>query len=353
MDEPDPTEQAVQDMIQATEAYLARRDSRAHEVGGGPLWEGDPVDWWWERAAFEAAWTRDDGHPLGYADAVNTIYGRPGTGKTWLGLMWLLQHLEGESMRALWWNFDSAHSDLGERVRMLGGQARLQAAAAADAFRYQAYEPDAHVKQLAAWLDGGLLVIDTVESAGCPSDGADISPWWSNHVGPFQAANCTVLLLDHTPKNAPEDGGRVTGGIGSQAKLARISGTALHLDGQCWSRDGRGAVTATVDKDRLGAVGGTGSAVATVSGWYDRSGGFRWSIGEPPTEEDIEARKHAEADERVLGAIAAAGEIRGQNTVRDASGIRKQDAVASLARLVAAGKITEERSGNSWVWRVV
>ena len=54
------------------------------------------------------------------------------------------------------------------------------------------------------WAKGGdgptLVVIDSAESAGCPSDGADVAPWLSKLVLPFRDAGATVLVIDHVGK---------------------------------------------------------------------------------------------------------------------------------------------------------
>jgi len=279
----------------------------AEPPAGAPPWTGDPVDLWWDSTAPESAWSRSDGHPLIYASAVNTIYARPGVGKTWVALMILLDWLR-DGKRAIWWNFDSFAGDLGERVTTLGGRNTVIDSARQDLFRYQQDSPEWFPESRAdmvAWLaqnDAGLLIIDTMSAAGCAENGDSISEWWQRFVKPFQDANCTLLLVDHTTKSVEV---RTRGGIGSQAKLALITGVALYADGVCWTRNTAGAVHLTVDKDRRGAVGPQGARVSTIAGWWDQLGGFRFEAREPDERDsDGTGGSSSATTAKILGVLA-------------------------------------------------
>ena len=50
-------------------------------------------------------------------------------------------------------------------------------------------DDEAALKQAALFVTQGkvtgLVIIDAVNSAGCPSDGADVAPWFKSHIEPF------------------------------------------------------------------------------------------------------------------------------------------------------------------------
>ena len=78
-----------------------------------------------------------------------------------------------------------------------------------------------------------------------------MTAWLQAHVDPWWTVGHTVLLVDHVPKQKKD---RPRGGIGSQAKLARIDGAALYAHGVPWNGQEGGHVHLTVHKDRPRAV---------------------------------------------------------------------------------------------------
>ena len=73
-----------------------------------------------------------------------------------------------------------------------------------------------------------MIVVDSAESWGCATDGADVRPWMVEFVEPWRKADVAVLVLDHVPK-WPND--RPPRAIGSQHKRAAIDGVALRCFG--------------------------------------------------------------------------------------------------------------------------
>ena len=122
----------------------------------------------------------------------------------------------------------------------------------------------------------GLIVLDAAERAGCPSDGADVAPFFKRMVDPFLAGGASFLLLDHIPKNTD---GRAAGGIGSQHKLARVDGAALKVSGKPWNRIKGGRINLTLEKDRQGQLPcGVNEVAAVISGDYV-NGAFTYTVG--------------------------------------------------------------------------
>ena len=76
--------------------------------------------------------------------------------------------------------------------------------------------PEGHL-----WPLEGLVVIDSATSAGCPTDGGNIEPWWDKVVRPWSNPidSWAVLLLDHTPRGDP---GRAIGSI-TKAALTDVT----------------------------------------------------------------------------------------------------------------------------------
>ena len=153
----------------------------------------------------------------------------------------------------LWLDQEDRPSTLGERSRLLGGFTDVSNP---DRFAFvdslDLYEPRPFRHAL-GWLSFApdptynLVVIDAAESAGCPSDGADVAPWLRSYVDPWRRHDIAVLLLDHVPKKRESPGA-----IGSQHKRAKVDGAALLARGQPWSKTTGGHVTLTNEKDRPG-----------------------------------------------------------------------------------------------------
>ena len=187
------------------------------------------------------------------------------------------------------------------------------------------------------WVRGGdgptLIVIDSAESAGCPSDGADVAPWLAKAVLPFNEAGCTVLVLDHVPKRKE---GRPLGPIGSQHKLARVDGAALLVTGVPWTQKTDGHLVLTNHKDRHGQLPApNGKAVARLIGTHEH-GILNLSIVAPEKEDNLE-----ESYIPTLRALAGAGAdgVNGQKAMRDLVVGRNNQKDKAIGDLVELGFI--------------
>ena len=180
---------------------------------------------------------RKDGATLLYDGKLNFCFGTPGGGKSWVALYCVHETLL-RGRRAIYWDHEDTPGTLNRRSKLLGLD--LADSWRDDQFKYLRPGLDGSALAMAeamAWVkesDGPtLVVIDSAESAGCPSDGADVAPWLAKIVFPFLEAGCTVLIIDHIPKRKE---GRPMGPIGSQHKLARIDGAALLVTGVPWTQ---------------------------------------------------------------------------------------------------------------------
>ena len=229
-----------------------------------------------------ACFTRSDGQPIVYDGLLSWLYGEPGVGKSFLTLMAVHQALERD-MRVAYVDYEDYPSTFGERAKMIGGQTLVaQLMDDQDRFRYipgHGFTMEDRI-DLACWVGGGLVVIDSAGAAGCPSHENNIGDWMGEHISPWvnlpDAYRPAVLVVDHVPKARV---GRPPGPIGSQNKRQAVRGIALKAWGNCWTRNEPGAIHLVCEKDRVGHWK-QDQPVATISGnWTDNTFGYR--IGEP------------------------------------------------------------------------
>ena len=189
----------------------------------------------------------------------------PSGGKSWIALD-IARSVTLNGGRVLWWDFEDTKGTLLTRADAIGygvddglGLVGWCPPALAD---------DAKALQQAAlWVKQGdaigLVVIDACNSAGCPSDGADVSPWFKAYVDPF-GKDVTILLLDHIPKRSDD---RAPGAIGSTHKRSMLTGVSLLIEGNAWTPKEDGRVTLRNQKDRHGVLPvGMGKVVAAITG---------------------------------------------------------------------------------------
>ena len=159
------------------------------------------------------AYTRNDGATLVYEGMLNTFYGLPGVGKTWVAID-CAKEVIGQGGRVLWWDYEDSTATLGGRAKLLdfvdaADQSKLGFidAAITDVEIGMVFV----IKELAEWVMGGerpgMVVIDSADRAGCPSDGSDVGPWYRAMADPWLAVGATVIVLDHIPKKRRRQAG--------------------------------------------------------------------------------------------------------------------------------------------------
>ena len=231
-------------------------DDSGQVEGGEPLTAFEmPMDGSDLDLAPTAMMQRKDGSTLFYDGKLNFLFGTPGSGKSWVALYCVHETLL-RGRRAIYWDHEDTPGTLKRRSVLLG----LDLADFWNEGQFKYLRPGLDGSTLAmaeamTWIAGGdgptLVVIDSAESAGCPSDGADVAPWLAKIVLPFRDAGASVLVLDHVPKRKE---GRPLGPIGSQHKLARIDGAALFVSGVPWTQQTDGYLVLTNHKDRHGQL---------------------------------------------------------------------------------------------------
>ena len=134
---------------------------------------------------------RLDGQTLIYAGKLNSIFGEPGSGKSWVAAIACMEAIH-KGGHVLYLDYEDTPSTLQRRSLLLGFNPSIYP----DAFRYIVpglTDSETAVDQAKAFLLDApdpaysLVVIDAAESAGCPSDGADVAPWYAKNTEPWRS----------------------------------------------------------------------------------------------------------------------------------------------------------------------
>ena len=214
-----------------------------------------------------AAYMRSDGATLLPEGKLSSFYGMPDVCKSWLALD-AARAVTRNGGRVVFWDHEDTKETLLRRAEAIGYGIE-------DGLDRLAYLPPSlsddpvAIKQAALWVKQGdatgLVVIDACNSAGCPSDGSNVMPWFTSHVAPW-GKDVTILLLDHIPKRSDD---RAPGAIGSVHKTSMLTGVALLIEGKPWTRKADGRVTLTNQKDRDSVLpAGRFQRVAAITGTH-------------------------------------------------------------------------------------
>ena len=298
-------------------------------------------------AGLNACYVRADGVALIPEGKVSSIIGDVNSCKTWL-LLDIARKVAGNGGRVLWWDFEDSKETLLDRCQALGFGAEQGLGNVGFVPPALADDPGL-VIQAALWVQQGeipgLVVVDALSSAGCPSDGSDISPWWDAFVKPFGTSQ-TVVLGDHRPKRSED---RAPGGIGSVHKRSFLTGVLLLADGVPWTKDSDGRITLVNQKDRHSILpSGLYKPVASVVGKHVDS--VLVLTVEPPTDKE----RGADLRERIVNALTLS-EPTGIRTVAKlakAVGCKRQALDKLLPQLMEGGVIEKVADGQADLYRI-
>ena len=291
---------------------------------------------------------RNDGKTLMYAGKVNSLFGEPSAGKSWVALIAAYETILMGG-RVLWWDFEDDTNQLATRSTSLGILEFLQNQ---DSFKFcdsslqDPSETQAR-QELNDWLtgaDNSLVVIDAAESAGCPSDGKDVAPWYREMVNPWKVAGIGVLVLDHVPKQRID---RPLGPIGSNHKRAAVNGSSVFVSGTPWNKSVGGGIKLTNHKDRNGDLpAGLGKTIALITGEYV-DGVLQYKIT-PPSKDTEDVMD--DVSEELLEKIAATGfdGVRGQRAVRALLKANHKAVDAALVELLSNGLVAYTKVGQTY-----
>ena len=245
-----------------------------------------------DTARLPAVLERSDGETILYAGKLNSVHGIPGSGKSWVAII-AADAAVSRGGNVLFWDHEDSAATFKRRSLMIGFDPSVHS----ESFKFVSpslIESDTAMFEAQAWLSSAadpvqsLVVIDSAEASGCPSDGRDVNPWLAKYVNPWRDIGAGVLVVDHVPKRADESGQRPRGGIGSQRKLAAVDGAALAVSGVPWTKRNNGRLILTNHKDRGGdLIASAGKQLAVIRGTY-RDGAFHYDIISPEAQDDSE-----------------------------------------------------------------
>ena len=291
------------------------------------------------------AYVRSDGETVLPEGKLSALHGMPSIGKSFVALD-MARAVAQRGGRVVWWDFEDTAETLRGRCDTVGFAEGLDNVY----FALPSMVDDiAAMKQAALFVNQGeakgMVVIDAVNSAGCPSDGTDVSPWFASYVHPF-GKDATVLLLDHIPKRSDD---RAPGAIGSTHKRSVLTGVSLLVEGRAWTRKEPGRVTLRNHKDRHGVLpAGLGKVVATITG--ETIDGVLTLAAIPPSlRED-----GGDVAARIMEALTEAGEdgIKGKGKMRKTVAGKGVTVDAALADMEADGLIDVVKEGAAIVYRI-
>ena len=324
---------------QRREADAADLDSLHHTL---PLVGGDTTP-------VPALLTRSDGQTLLYSGRLNSIFGEPSGGKTWVAIMAVIEAVRSGA-RVVFWDFDDRPSTLAARLTALGADDLIQGGQLLYATPGMVGD-DGEMEAMCDWMGRGrrpgLVVIDSVEAAGLATDSNNAAPWFDAHTSPFLARDIGVLPLDHVPKRRED---RPKGAIGSQHKRARISGAGLLLIGTPWTKKQGGTIKLVNHKDRLGDLPAPDNrTVAIITVTHGENGRLNYSIDAPSAEENTE-----DVTGLLLAAIAAQGPdgVRTKKNIRGLLTVGHKKLDPALDDLLNNGWVRIEYDGKANIYRV-
>ena len=314
----------------------------------------EPIEVKGDMEDLPAILTREDGGAIVHAGKFSSFYGEPGSGKSWIGLIAAVEAAKLGG-RVIWWDFEDSADTLARRSTLLGALPVMQQE------NVKFVKPELHDEHLSIqsardWLAAGnefcLLVIDSASASGCPSDGGDISQWFSTVIYPFESRDIAVVVIDHVPKQRKD---RPRGAIGSTHKLSKLTGSGNYVEGVPWTADQCGQIYITMEKGRTGNHPvRNGEALAVLIGDYKDVGngqkafGYRFAMpDEKPQEDEGAAMNHL-----LLAIEANGGTVGSSRQLRQLVG-KSGTLVDKLAdKLVVARLLDTYKDGASNVFEL-
>ena len=345
------TDISAEEVVERTEHLRQEREQLARRVAMADVFNGlarpvtlsdDPI--------LPALLMRDDGRTIFYESRCNSLFGEPGVGKTWVSILAMISAVRAGS-NVLWWDFEDRQSTLATRLAALGAHDVIEN----DALRFvndSFLDDDDETSILPyaqAWLmrgqRPGLVVIDSCESAGCPSDGGAVKPWFDRYVQPWITIGATILLLDHVPKKRED---RPLGPIGSTHKRSKVDGAAIFVTGTPWNKQDGGKLLLVNHKDRAGdLMVSPNKPIATIS--VSHVGGLLAYTITAPEKDETDSQEVAD---NLLYEIAKLGSdgVTGSRAVRALVKHKGKTADIAIEDLLKAGLVDRYKVGQAWLY---
>jgi hypothetical protein len=309
--------------------------------------------------------SRTDGQALFYPGRVNEAHGEPESGKSWLAVAAIGELLEA-GLRAVWLDFEDDAASAVDRLRRIGvGDPRIFA----NLTYVRPEEPltDVALARLRTEvLPGATLVVVDATTPAMALDGldpistSDTAKWLKRLPAAAASAGAAVLILDHVVK---DEGNRGRWAVGSQAKLAAVTGVSYSLTLRQPISPGQvGRSTLTIAKDRPGAVRAHSIGKSAGELVVDAREGSIVITIEPPLALVGEDAHHLRPADRLVFDVlpVVEGDALGWRAIGDrlaAKGhpLKKTtvlEACSTLASLDLAQGIEVDARGSKVFWRV-
>ncbi|MGV8883450.1 MAG: AAA family ATPase [Rhodoglobus sp.] len=230
---------------------------------------------------------RMDGVGLFYAGQVNSVFGEPEAGKTWLADCAAVEVLaKGGSVLILDLDHNGPQSTT---KRLLDLGATESALRDPRRFRYTEPDDDKQVLDVVADAKGWKPTLTVVDSMGelLPLFGAssnspdDFTRVHTVALKPLAKTGSAVIVIDHLAKNADS---KTYGSSGTAAKKRAIGGTSLRVTAvEPFAPGSGGKSHVTVNKDRHGGLKGRcpvgdKEPLAATFHLIDNDGDLTWSL---------------------------------------------------------------------------
>ena len=294
---------------------------------------------------------RSDGETLLYAGEINSVYGEPSIGKSWIAVICMVMNLQA-GVRVCFWDFEDKPTTLAERMDALNALDLADSPNIVYALPSLADDEDAMLK-MATWLSGGdkpgLMILDSATQAGCPIDGASPAEWYEKFVEYWQKPpfGNGVVVLDHVPKQKID---RPRGPVGSYQKLSRLTGSALYVSGRPWTKKEDGMIKLRNEKDRGGDLPGPLMATVGILNVKHVNGKLEYSFDSPEPEDD-----GVDLVAALLESISAKGAsgVSSKREVRKLIPGKGKSIDAALDELVDAGLVVQTKHGQKYHYTAV
>ena len=308
---------------------------------------------------------RSDGKTIIYASRETagkgmfvSIYGAPGLGKSWAVLMGGNDAMRDTGASLILLDYEGTLDALRDRVNVLDASGVF----GSGRFKYAnpaVMQDPAKLNDLREWAllqRHTIVVIDSAEAAGCPSDGKNVMPFLNEVVHPWLDMGCSVWLVDHIVKNTKD--GRARGAIGSGRKLADADLNLL-VTGVPWTETTDGRLKIINEKSRHGQLPvGLNKTVAVLTGkWL--GGSFTYSFDVPSAEdEDGNGAEMEEATaiiDNLYDALVAAGPdgVKSRAGYRDLVNGRWKVVDGAMNQLIKEGLVGKEQFGKAFWYRAI
>lgn len=291
----------------------------------------------------------EGGAPLLYPGEVHLIYGRGGSGKTWIALLGCLQEAR-RGRRSIFIDYEGTQEDTRYRLQLMGCT-EDQAALIGYVKALEALD-ETLTTQLSAWVkqeDIRLVMVDSLAralaAAGLEENtNRDVVSFFAmmEHLRTSGAALCFIDHVGH-----PRDGTGMPSPRGGSAKVDQVTAAYWVRVRRPWSDATEGAAEILPRKARHGAYleGETAAVLLVKPGQSSLS--VRLVAPAPPAFPGVDDQEVAEAIDALLSDASACGSKSAMHkAVSRTVGCSPTEVGSTLEQMIAGGFVLATSRGN-------